>query len=155
MKIKRGQVSLEFLMTYGWAILVIIIVGAVAWQWGMFDNLGAPKPGTAGFWGIEPEDYKYQSNGNVDVSFMNKIGAIVDLNSIDIKVDDVSYHATPASVNITAGGRYLWNLPQATSGLPQKPAGSRYELFLIINYTDNRTGDSYRSSGKLWSSVEA
>ena len=32
MKVKKGQAALEFLMTYGWAILVVLIViGALAY----------------------------------------------------------------------------------------------------------------------------
>ena len=151
---KKGQVSLEFVMTYGWAILIVLIVTVVAWQWGLFSGIGTPKPGSTGFWGVEPEDFVYRANGNVEISFMNKIGASINLSSINITVDDVSYHGAilPPS-NVSAGGRWLWNLPAGT--LPQKSAGSRYEIFLIVNYTDDRTGDNYRSSGRLWGTVEA
>jgi uncharacterized protein (UPF0333 family) len=32
----KGQGAMEYLMTYGWAILVVIIVGIVLWQSGVF-----------------------------------------------------------------------------------------------------------------------
>ena len=35
----RGQGAMEYLMTYGWAILVVMIVGIVMWQLGIF-NMG-------------------------------------------------------------------------------------------------------------------
>lgn len=51
---KRGQGAMEYLMTYGWAILVVMIVGVVLWQLGIF----GPGPGGAntasGFTKIKP-----------------------------------------------------------------------------------------------------
>ena len=38
----HGQGAMEYLMTYGWAILVVMIVGVVIWQLGVF------SPGTGG-----------------------------------------------------------------------------------------------------------
>ena len=34
---KRGQTALEYLITYGWAILIILVVLAVLWYYGVFD----------------------------------------------------------------------------------------------------------------------
>jgi len=34
---KRGQVAMEFLMTYGWAIIIILIAVAALWLLGVFD----------------------------------------------------------------------------------------------------------------------
>lgn len=34
---KRGQSALEYLVTYGWAILAIVIVAAVLWYLGIFN----------------------------------------------------------------------------------------------------------------------
>ncbi|MBU4266418.1 MAG: hypothetical protein L6243_02080 [Candidatus Altiarchaeales archaeon] len=33
---KKGQGALEYMQTYGWAILVVLIVGVVLWQFGIF-----------------------------------------------------------------------------------------------------------------------
>jgi len=33
----KGQGAMEILLTYGWAILVVIIVGVVLWQMGIFN----------------------------------------------------------------------------------------------------------------------
>ena len=37
---KKGQGAMEYLMTYGWAILVVMIVGVVLWQLGIFGGQG-------------------------------------------------------------------------------------------------------------------
>ena len=36
MKRKRGQVAMEFLMTYGWAIIIILLAVAALWYLGVF-----------------------------------------------------------------------------------------------------------------------
>lgn len=33
---KKGQGALEYMQTYGWAILVVLVVGVVLWQFGVF-----------------------------------------------------------------------------------------------------------------------
>ena len=34
--VKRGQVAMEFLMTYGWAIIIILLAIATLWMLGVF-----------------------------------------------------------------------------------------------------------------------
>jgi len=33
---RKGQGALEYMQTYGWAILVVLVVGVVLWQFGIF-----------------------------------------------------------------------------------------------------------------------
>jgi hypothetical protein len=41
-KAKRAQSAMEYLMTYGWAILIIAVVLAALFQLGVFSGIGAP-----------------------------------------------------------------------------------------------------------------
>jgi len=41
MKGRKGQAAMEYLMTYGWAILIVIIVVAALWAMGVF-TVSAP-----------------------------------------------------------------------------------------------------------------
>jgi hypothetical protein len=49
----RAQGAMEYLMTYGWAILVIMIVGVVMWQLGIF-HMGVIPPTASGFPVMKP-----------------------------------------------------------------------------------------------------
>ncbi|MFP4116751.1 MAG: hypothetical protein ACLFTY_01920 [Candidatus Aenigmatarchaeota archaeon] len=44
---KKGQAAMEYLMTYGWAILAVVIVGGVLYYYGVFEpdlpNQGCPN----------------------------------------------------------------------------------------------------------------
>jgi len=53
---KKAQAAMEYLMTYGWAIIIVIIVAAALYAMGLFNpgtqaiatqfnNIGKPEPG--------------------------------------------------------------------------------------------------------------
>lgn len=37
MRGRKGQGALEYLTTYGWAVLVVISVGLIMWKFGLFN----------------------------------------------------------------------------------------------------------------------
>ncbi len=151
MRPKRiAQASIEFLMTYGWAIIIILVVVVVAWQWGLFDISGSVRPGYSGFWGVVPEDFSYRENGDLVLSLSNNIGANINITSTEITIGTGNY-LNNNQIQIPSGDKTTLT----TAGLPGSSRGSNYEVFLSINYTDERTGlETYRSSGRIWGSVE-
>jgi len=154
---KKAQGSLEFMMTYGWAILIILIIVVVAWQWGFFNPRGVVKPGSSGFWGVKPDDFSYTSSGALDLSLVNGVGGDVNITRVEVKGGGVTYtDTTPGShmggdAGISSGGRRTWGV---SGELPGGGIGSGYDLFLSIEYNDSRTHEVYRSSGRIWGSIE-
>lgn len=57
---RRGQGAMEYLMTYGWAILIVIIVGVVLWKSGVFST--SAKTST-NFDIIQPSDWALNGSG--------------------------------------------------------------------------------------------
>ena len=47
--VRKGQSALEYMMTYGWAILVIVIVAAVLYSLGIFSPASSVGSGATGF----------------------------------------------------------------------------------------------------------
>jgi len=45
---RRGQGAMEYLMTYGWAILILMVVGIIMWQMGVFNVGGSSPPRVTG-----------------------------------------------------------------------------------------------------------
>ena len=87
---------MEYLMTYGWAILVVIIVGIVLWQSGVF---GTGSGGVSGFDKVRVEDYVFDSS-NITVSFENAAGQTMRQVDIQISINGAAYE----QINNTAGG---------------------------------------------------
>ncbi|MFH1056150.1 MAG: hypothetical protein V1744_08665 [Candidatus Altiarchaeota archaeon] len=50
----KAQAAMEYLMTYGWAILVVMVVGIAMWQLGIF-NMGGTSITATGFAKIKPQ----------------------------------------------------------------------------------------------------
>ncbi|MBN2014805.1 MAG: hypothetical protein JW778_06460 [Candidatus Altiarchaeota archaeon] len=160
MKDSRGQVALEFLLTYGWAILIITVIALLLWQMGVFNPAGQVRPGSSGFWGIIPyEDFSYTDNGVLRIPISNKVGGNVTIIQINATVEGVTCPDTSPESHITGGAIFaagetkVWTSP-ATAGFPQIAAGGHYNIFVSIEYTDSRSGEEYLSSGWIWGNVE-
>lgn len=137
-------------MTYGWAILIVALATIMAWQWGLFNPGGAVKPGSAGFWGIKPMDFRYVGSGELHLSLINDVGGAVNITSVTAKLADSTYTNTTIKT-ICAGetGSY------ALSGMTPLPVGSNYNILVIIGYNDTRVkNETFMSSGRMWGSVE-
>ena len=72
----KGQGAMEYLMTYGWAILVVMIVGVVLWQLGVF-NSGQGSPVETGFVRLSPmmPTAAYKTT-TFNVTFTNNVGRL-------------------------------------------------------------------------------
>ena len=77
----RAQTAIEFLMTYGWAILVIVVVGIALASLGFFSPgfWGGSKRIT-GFSDVGVEDFRYSNtNRNLTVILANRYGSDVQI----------------------------------------------------------------------------
>ncbi|MFH1054784.1 MAG: hypothetical protein V1744_01685 [Candidatus Altiarchaeota archaeon] len=171
---KRGQGSLEFLMTYGWVLLVILVIMVVMWQWGLF-NLGERvEPGNFGFWGltVQGNEFILNENGRLQVSLLNTVGANVTLLKASVRVEKESSECDPyltycLTVRSTpvcgpsAPGSECVIVPgesavlEITNSNWMGESGKRFEAHIVLTYNDTRTGaNTYQSSGRLWGNVE-
>ncbi len=168
MKEKRGQVALEFLLTYGWAVLILTVVALLLWQMGMFNLGGKVQPGTSGFWGVAPyEDFAYTEGQVLMIPISNRIGANITIQNISVTFQGRDIYSDPApdaqmsdgSATITPGDTEVWTSPAAAAPpagpFPDLTAGNTFNAFVTIAYNDSRTGEIYLSSGTIWGNVEA
>lgn len=71
MGMKKGQAAMEYLMTYGWAILVIVIVLAALLYLGVFNIAGrTPEICTLPI-GLQCPSFKLNTAGTLNVSITN------------------------------------------------------------------------------------
>ncbi|HEX08317.1 MAG TPA: hypothetical protein ENG38_00725 [Thermoplasmatales archaeon] len=119
---KKGQGAMEYLMTYGWAIMVVMIVGVVLWQMGVF-NLGGSRTTATGFEKIKPlnpGDIKVSSagGGNISIVFTNVAGGTITITSAN-----VTFSAPPGvsctTAHVTPMGGTAIDLSAASATIPQ------------------------------------
>jgi hypothetical protein len=112
---------MEYLMTYGWAILVVMIVGIVMWQLGIF-NLGQNAITTTGFGKIKPQIAGSGCNqlGHCNFVFTNGAGTRISITSYHI--DDLV--AVGSSCNFAAGN--IVNAANVANTIPA--AGENFRI---------------------------
>lgn len=127
-------------MTYGWAILIIVIIGGALFALGVFNpsNWVSSKRAT-GFAALQIQDWTFTATaGGSDLNDLtlvlnNKFGDQVTLNSI--------YTNGTSECSVSYGGEILypdsrWVSVPATCNT-RLPRGQVYSLQVVINYTAN------------------
>jgi len=151
---KRGQAALEFLMTYGWAILAVVIVVALLAAFGVFRPKAPNVCGHAGVieTGLTCPDLKVDSSGNVTLKIGNGFGEDITINKISVTLDVAgsSYHCNNTfGVILEAGSEKVFVVPNC--GTPN--AGSRFKGTVTVSYT--RGGIEHNPQAPLTGTVEA
>jgi hypothetical protein len=161
----KGQGSLEFLMTYGWVLLVILVALVIMWQWGLFSLGQRIDPGSFGFWGLavqQGNEFILDSNGRLQVGVINNAGAnltiinctgTIDQNSVHGECGDGSGGCGLDSCVLKPGNSTVIVLADGVNW--KDSPGKRFDATLVFTYKDNRTGNNvHQSSGRIWGIVE-
>ena len=130
----RGQGALEYLMTYGWAILVVMAIGAIMWQLGIFDLANTTTSSSSGFPRLKPilPMVKMETSGDFQGIFMNSAGNPIMINTpITANSREVSCTIThPAGEIVNAEQFELNGTCPGVSG----NMGDSFEINIIISY---------------------
>ena len=87
MKSRKAQSALEYITTYGWAVLVVLILGIALWQLGIFQT--SPATSFSGFGALKPQlsgtELKLSgSTANFTGMFINGFGDRVIVTDVNI-----------------------------------------------------------------------
>lgn len=129
LKRRMGQSATEYLMTYGWAILAIVVVAGVLWNMGLFGG-GSCGNSVTGFAGtqVSVKDYALTNAGALTLNLRNAAGENVEITQIDVDVSTITQGAN--DWNVSTAGAVL----AGTTG-PVGTAGACYSYDLAISYT--------------------
>ena len=143
---RKSQAALEFLMTYGWAILVVLVaVGALAYFGVLSPDKFLPAKCTLPA-GLACVDHKATANQLV-LRVQNSLG-------YDITVDAVKATGCTAlgsQGTFANGGAATWTLTCTNSG--SKYNGQANISFTTIN-SDGSAGIPHNSVGQITSRIE-
>ena len=139
---RKGQAAMEFLMTYGWAILVVLVaIGALAY----FGVLSPQKflPSSCQFQsGLGCDSFKAATNG-VRVVLRNGLGE--DLTSVTIGVTNCGATAVVASLPDGSSTNQVVSCALT--------AGNRLKETVWASYTDPN-GVTHNNTGQIITRVE-
>jgi len=138
----KGQTAIEYLMTYGWAILIILIVAGVLAYYGIFAPSGFLGPTSKGWtqiYAMQPWDLS--TTGTLKLQVENRVGQ--DINITGVKADNGATALTDCtstdlpSSTITSGTKYpATGLMSLTcGGTIGTGTGSSYTITVEVDYT--------------------
>ena len=132
-KNKRSQSALEYMMTYGWAILIIVIVAVVLYSMGIFSPSSFLSfSGITGLSGFQPASAACASNGQMIVKLSNSLGYQVSLFSINV--------TTSSGVSVTQSESATLYPGQTQEfivfGICPKTSGSSFSDTITVAYTE-------------------
>jgi len=134
---RKGQGAMEYLMTYGWAILVVMIVGVVLWQLGIFGGGPGAVNTASGFGKIKPMEPSIKYTGTtLAFSIMNGVGqGVVDAN-ISAAAGDCTTAASSVPQDLGSSGVMGAGEVSAESitACTSKTSGQSFSTTLTVNY---------------------
>jgi len=133
-KCKKGQGALEYLMTYGWALLIIVVVGAALYALGVLNPSTYTKSTCAGFSYFSFVDQQLKADGSYSVVLYdgNQDVTVVSVKvGLDTNTSAMTGDNTPAATQkftlTSAAGQY-------SELNPDKAEGDAYNYDVIITY---------------------
>ena len=132
-KNKRSQSALEYMMTYGWAILIIVIVAVVLYSMGIFSPSSFLSfSGITGLSGFQPASAACASNGQMIVKLSNSLGYQVSINSINVTTSSGVSVTQPESATLNPGQTQEF----IVFGICPKTSGSSFSDTITVAYTE-------------------
>ena len=78
----KSQSALEYLMTYGWAILIIVIVAVILYSMGIFNPSSSISTTITGFSSTPVSSAIFTDNGGLSLSVRNSVGYPIEITNI-------------------------------------------------------------------------
>ena len=157
---RKGQAAVEFLMTYGWAILAAVIAIGVLAYFGVFSpgkfitgSAVVTAPFYVNAWNVQAETGAAGSNSGVIMEFRNNGGE-------DFTVTTVSIDGTNPNVDCTWTGPSVVSASSTLSvtadcGLGTLAAGGTYKGDIAINYNKAGSSVALTSTGTVAEKITA
>ena len=142
---KKGQGAMEYLMSYGWALIIVLIVGIILWNSGVFDQ---NSTGSSGFKRVQPSDFAFRTINPSQIVWHNIAGQTLKNVSFAYMNDCVEPLATIG--NLGQGAAYQDNI---TCSTPCTPIGSTLKVDVTVYYT-TEDGLRHKETGIIRSQCE-
>ena len=142
---KKAQAALEFIMTYGWAILVVLVaIGALAYFGVLSPDRFLPNKCTLQA-GIACVDNR-ATTASLTTRITNSLG--YDISAITVYAGSCGTSNAPATLSNGQSATYtIVCAPALTSG-------SKYNAQFNISYTVTDTGIQHLNAGQITTRVE-
>ena len=138
---KKAQAAMEFLMTYGWAILVVLAaIAALAYFGVLSPDRFLPEKCTMPS-GIACLDFRYSGTA-LEMAMQN--GAGFDMSNVSVSVDGTGCIGSDTTTQTT-----LTNGQQATYTVTCSPDSGKLKAEVTMSYVNQETGMQHSKVGEV------
>ena len=149
----KGQAALEYLMTYGWAILIVIIIGVALYAMGVFNPGSFVSKSHNGLSAFTIIDQKaINATNDTFIVELSPRGHTFSGVSATATYGGATWNCTSSSDVMSPSGEY--NITCHTTSDVWTTGGTYSNFKLTITYTDEYTGLSHTSTGTFSGKVE-
>jgi len=163
---RRAQAAMEFLMTYGWAILVVLVaIGALAYFGVLNPSRFLPTSCTIGV-GFSCDEFKVDNlaASNVEIWVRNGIGKSLTITGGDMTLTEQDGNVCTAvtengavagagdqALADGARGQWVWTCNDISA---TTPVGSKFKVDMQFAYVASGESLSHTASGSMTTKVE-
>ena len=149
----KGQTAIEYLMTYGWAILIILIVAGVLAYYGIFSPSSFLGPTARGFGQVQVlNPWSLTQTGTLTLNLANRVGE----GSLNITNMTAAYNGgavgacTVTSAPVAIGSGSDMPVTATCGAVTGSAAGDSFTAEIVIYYSyGSPTPGNYSTSGTI------
>lgn len=137
----KAQTTVEYMINYAWALILVVIVVSVLWQIGIFNPSTFVEKKSSGFGMFDVQDFKLDKNGNL---------TLILISNAEKKISNVNISTI---YNFTTVSEMMPGEVKKISLIhPSHSIGESYNLGVNITYLVN--GKTMIDGGRLIGKVE-
>ena len=145
----RGQSALEYLITYGWALLAMVIIAGVLWYFGVFDPVKwSGEKQCGGFSAFICQDFRISTNGTLVIVLNNKAGTTIT--AVNFSNGTTAMNCSPSTISPSSNTTCVYS--QFVTG---GNSGDQMDQKAIsLNYTNSKSGIAHIDVGFIKAKYE-
>ena len=146
-KSEHAQAALDFLTEYGWAIVLIVIIAAVLFAFGIFDPAGMSGNRASGFIDVAANGWYLAPDGTFSIKLQNQAGRPIRIDEVEVTYGNQTVNISGSEARIENGqdSAVLYSPP----GIFGRQKGGSYTLRVHVRYTDLNANFPYTTKGTL------
>lgn len=152
---RRGQAALEFLMTYGWAILVVLVIIGALGYFGVLNPSNLVPEKCTMQTGLTCQDYKLEPDQTKFV-FQNALGKQIEIVNASVRGIDDNGYCYNSSINkkINNGEEAAMTLGTCDTELTDTGRKYRADVEVVYHYTGTTGNFNHTSTGEILANME-
>lgn len=146
---KKAQAAMEFLMTYGWAILVVLAaIGALAYFGVLSPDRFMPEKCTLPS-GLACTDFTWDVTNGFQLQIQNSAGFDMSALTVTVNGTNCNLQGTGGAGTLADGDSDVYTFSSVANGSDCTALSGKFKGSITVAYTNQQTSMSHTKVGEL------